>query len=76
MIYHLFNLKPPTAPMLKKAVTAGFYHSPGMNVDYPKVQRLTIADLLKGIKLDIPQEFTTFKTAKTVAPDDKQISLY
>jgi len=70
------TLEPPTAPMLKEAVTAGFYHSPGLHRDYPKVQIATIADLLKGVRLELPQEFTTFKAAKTVAPDDNQIALY
>jgi len=70
------TLETPTAPMQTEAVTAGFYHSPGMNNDYPKVQILTIEDLLKGVKINIPQEFITFKAAKAVTPDSDQISIY
>lgn len=70
------TLEPPTTPMQKEAITAGFYHSPGMNNDYPKVQIMTIEDLLRGVKLSIPQEFVTFKAAKSVTPDSSQISIY
>jgi len=70
------TLEPPTAPMQKEAVTAGFYHSPGMNNDYPKIQIVTIEDLLQGAKLNIPQEFITFKANKAVTPDSNQTSFY
>ena len=70
------TLEPPTAPMLKEAVTAGFYHSPGLNRDYPRIQIITIEELLKGSRVDLPQDFVTFKAAKKVAPNADQISLY
>ena len=34
--------EPPTAPMETAAVTAGYYHSPGWNQDYRRIQILTI----------------------------------
>jgi len=70
------TLEAPTAPMQKEAVTAGFYHSPGMNNDYLKVQIVTIEDLLKGVKLNIPQEFATFKKASVDSDRKNQTALF
>lgn len=63
------TLKEPLRDMLKEAVTAGFYHSPGWNRDYPRVQILTVKDLINGsIRLELPSaEFTTFKKAEGMA---------
>ncbi len=50
------TLKPPTNPMLQEAANAGFYepaHLPGNR--YPKVQILTIEQLLSGQRPDYPR---------------------
>ena len=44
----LITMEEPTKPMRTEAADAGFYHSPGWNKDYPRLQILTIADLLAG----------------------------
>jgi site-specific DNA-methyltransferase (adenine-specific) len=48
------TLTPPTREMQKEAVAAGYYHSPLYNRDYPKIQILTIEELLQGKKVDMP----------------------
>lgn len=64
------TLEPPTADMTKEAVTAGFYHSPGWNKDYPRLQILTVADLLKGhARLEMPPDNRTYNQAQRVRPD-------
>lgn len=60
------TLEPPSHDMITEAVSAGSYHSPGWNSDYPKIQILTIADLLKGAKVQMPMQYGTFKQAKRV----------
>jgi len=60
------TLEPPSREMLTEAVSAGSYHSPGWHTDYPKIQILTIADLLKGAKVQMPVQYGTFKQAKRV----------
>lgn len=60
------TLEEPTAPMRKEAVSAGFYHSPGWGQDYPKIQILTIADLLRGRQVKMPPSHGTFKQAPKV----------
>ena len=42
------TLEKPTKEMQAEAAAAGLYHSPGWNRDYPRLQILTIADLLNG----------------------------
>jgi hypothetical protein len=51
--------------MEHEAVSAGFYKSPGWNRVYPKIQILTIKELLiQGKKVDMPPEWGTFKQAQ------------
>ena len=60
-------LEEATKPMRAEAAEAGFYHSDTWNRDYPKVQILTIAELLDGKQIDMPpiqQVSQTFKRAK------------
>jgi hypothetical protein len=67
------TLEEPTREMRTEAAAAGFYHSPGWNQDYPRVQILTIKDLLNGsIRLEMPPaEFTTFKQAQRVKSEEQ-----
>jgi site-specific DNA-methyltransferase (adenine-specific) len=55
--------------MVQAAASAGFYHSPGWNQNYPKIQILTIQQLLDGAKINMPannQPNITFKQAERV----------
>ena len=54
------------ADMETEAATAGFYHSPGWNKDYAKIQVLTIAELLAGRSVQMPPVSMTFKQAEKV----------
>jgi hypothetical protein len=60
------TLEPPSRDMITEAVSSGSYHSPGWHTDYPKIQILTIADLLRGAKMPMPMQYGTFKQAKRV----------
>jgi site-specific DNA-methyltransferase (adenine-specific) len=71
------TLEPPTKPMLTEAVQAGFYHSPGWNQEYPRIQIATIQQLLDGATLKLPPSSITFKTAeKAGGSDDSQLGLF
>jgi hypothetical protein len=62
----LLSMEEPTKPMRTEAASAGFYHSPGWNRDYSRLQLLTVTDLLAGKIIDMPpirQTGTTFKKA-------------
>ena len=59
------SLEPPTSPMRKEAASAGFYKSPWGK--HPRIQLLTIEDLLGGKSIDYPQAAdVTFKKAQRV----------
>jgi site-specific DNA-methyltransferase (adenine-specific) len=64
------TLENSTRDMLAEAAATGLYHSPGWNRDYPKLQILTIADLLGGAQVQMPPASLTFKQAAKIKPDD------
>ena len=53
----------PTQPMIKEALTAGYYESPLWEKQYRKLQILSIRDLLGGDGVDMPPQHGTFKQA-------------
>ncbi len=62
----LITLEEATRPMRTETASAGFYESPGWAKKYPRLQILTIADLLSGKRIDYPpaaQVNVTFKRA-------------
>lgn len=61
------SLEEASKPMRAEAAQAGFYHSETWNRDYPRVQILTIAELLAGQGIDMPpiqQVNQTFRRAR------------
>jgi site-specific DNA-methyltransferase (adenine-specific) len=63
----LISMEDPTKPMQTEAITAGFFESKTWGKKYPKVQLLTIAELLAGKKIKMPpikQVEATFKKAE------------
>jgi hypothetical protein len=61
----LISMEHPTKPMLKEAAEAGFYKSPGLTDKYPRIQILSIEELLAAKKIDYPRfaSDATFKKA-------------
>jgi len=66
------TLASPTKPMLKRALSAGYYHSPGWNRDYQKVQIRTIEELLAGQRFDMPPTNITLSQAQRVKGEGNQ----
>lgn len=66
------TLEEPTKPMREEAVSAGFYHSPGWGQDYPRIQILTIEELLHGAQVRMPPQHGTFKEARRVRMDAEE----
>lgn len=65
------TLEPPTKPMEKEAAEAGFYHSEGWNKNYPKIQILTVEEILNGKQPDLPPSIATFKQAAKVNSESR-----
>jgi site-specific DNA-methyltransferase (adenine-specific) len=61
----LISMKEPTQPMRTEAASAGFYSSPGWHTKHPRLQILTVADLLGGAGIDYPSRHAnvTFRRA-------------
>jgi site-specific DNA-methyltransferase (adenine-specific) len=51
----LITLREPTKPMLTEAAATGFYESKDFPGRYPRLQILTIAELLEGKKIHYPE---------------------
>ena len=67
----LLTLEEPTKAMRTEAASAGFYDSPGWGKKYPRLQILTVGELLGGKRVDCPPGNVTFKRvprAKAEAP--------
>ncbi len=58
------TLEPQTKDMNTEAVAAGGYYSQGWGKYYPKMQILTIAELLNGGEVKMPPASITFKEAE------------
>ena len=58
----LITLEKPTQAMRSETASAGFYQAP-WGKQYPRLQLLTIADLLAGKAVEFPRENVTFKKA-------------
>jgi site-specific DNA-methyltransferase (adenine-specific) len=74
----LISMEPPTKPMMKEAAEAKFYQPQGLADKYPRIQILSIAELLAGKKIDYPRYAAdaTFKKApKARKAAEEQIPL-
>jgi DNA modification methylase len=73
----LISMEAPTKPMLKEAAEAGFYKPPGLQDKYPRIQILTIENLLAGKQVAHPRLLdATFKKApKARKAAEEQIPL-
>ena len=67
----LISMEDPSKPMQTEAATAGLCESKTWGKKYPKIQLLTVAELLAGKKIDMPpirQVGATYKRAERFKP--------
>lgn len=70
------TLEEPSAPMLKEAASAGVYQAPIWQKSYPRVQILTIEQLLHGASILMPPAQSMFRQAPRVpGPQPAQAGL-
>jgi DNA modification methylase len=60
----LVTLRPPTREMILEAVSAGHYESPMWQKKYPRLQILTVADILNGKRVEMPSPQSAFARAE------------
>jgi site-specific DNA-methyltransferase (adenine-specific) len=58
------TLEEPSGPMKKEAVSTGYYRSEGWGRDFPRLQILTVEDLLHGAQVQMPPQHGTFREAQ------------
>ena len=63
------TLEEPTKPMLKEVKALGNYMNPLTNQEYPKIEIVTIDELLKGKRLNLPQAIKVLKDAESKKKD-------
>jgi site-specific DNA-methyltransferase (adenine-specific) len=66
----LISLDEPTKPMRTEAATAGHYLSPWSKTKHPRLQLITVKELMEGKGIDYPAPTQTNRTLK-VAPKAK-----
>ncbi len=71
----LISMEDPTRPMREFAASAGFYESPGWGTKHPRMQLLTVAELLDGRSIDYPSRHgnVTFKRAAKAKEEFEQL---
>lgn len=70
------TLEEPSRDMRTEAASAGAFHSPAWNRDYPRIQILTIGQLLAGAEIKMPAQHGTFKRApRAQQPEAEQPTL-
>jgi site-specific DNA-methyltransferase (adenine-specific) len=62
--------------MRTEALEAGFYHSDLMQRDYPRIQILTIGELLRGKDPAMPPTYSPYRLAEHQRRDSRQPSLF
>ncbi len=65
------TLEPPTKLVITEGVGKGYYHSDGWNKDYPRIQILTVEDILAGKLPHLPPNLQKFKQARTITAESK-----
>ncbi len=71
------TLNPPTQGMREEAIKAGHYRHPLFDIDYPKIQILTIEEHFQGKTIDMPPTTREFlpKAPRISKPQGEQIAL-
>jgi hypothetical protein len=60
----LITLEEPSRPMKTEALEAGYYYSELMNRNYPKIQIITIRELLDGNEPKMPMLYSPYQLAQ------------
>lgn len=71
----LLTLEEPTREMQREALAAGYYRSPGWQRDYPRLQILTVAELLRGASVQMPPPAMLTKAAPRAGVRADQLTL-
>lgn len=69
------TMKPPTKAMRDVANTSGIYKHPGDGREYPRLQIITVEEMLAGGRPKLPPTSSPILQAKRRGPADDQLLL-
>jgi len=69
------TLEAPTVPMKKEALDKGYYKSP-VGETYPKIQVLTLKEILEGEKPKLPLKLDSFKKVQRYRPKEENMEMF
>ena len=70
------TLEDSTKPMRDEALAAGVYHHGLLNRDYPRIQIVTVREMIEDSKqIDLPLSLDVLKSAAVAITEDQQILL-
>ncbi len=69
------TMKPPTKAMREVAKTSGVYKHPGDGREYPRIQIITVEEMLDGRRPKLPPTFLPYFQAQRRAAADAQLPL-
>ena len=73
----LISMAEPTRNMVKEASAAELYESESLQKKFPKIQIITIEELLNGKEISMPRDVVTFKKAeKIIKKDSVQTTIF
>jgi len=67
----LITMEEPTRPMRAEAASAEFYQSPGWHTKHPRLQLITVQELLAATRVDMPPQKQTDRTFKRAPKSTK-----
>ena len=70
------TLEKPTKPMLTEALSAKYYHSPGWNRDYQRIQIRTVEELLQSDRFEYPRADVTLARAQRAGQGAEQEQMF
>ncbi len=68
------TMKPPTKAMREVANTSGVYKHPGDGREYPRIQIITVAEMLEGRRPKLPPTLLPYFQAQRRGADDAQLT--
>ena len=72
----LITLEESTGPMRTEALEAGYYRSEFMQKDYPRIQIITIKELLHGKEPQLPPHYSPYRLASRQQRNVEQPALF
>lgn len=67
------TLEEPTKPMRDEALAAGFYHHTLLNRDAPRIQIVTVREMIEdGQRIDLPLSLDVLKSAVEITTEEQQ----